>query len=598
MKRIWNKMSITKKLLIITLSVFLTFCAFEFFGQMIFFENYYTYVKSKEVKNAVLQFSAEYKDYNDKDTLRANMSKLSEDNDCYMMVMDENSGAVKHMMSYEMTIETIDGKSFCFSLDNAINKKVFSDMELTIGDEAEVYFFGNKDGFLSHIYFPVQIRANGKEWEISKPNNRTPPSQQVNDKQAKESVDNVSGVITGLILPSEYTRNINSEREVAAKAALDWVENGHTAEMKGIYSYYYTDPETSEKFAVVVKRVSNAANDVIFAIAPLNMVSEAADAASHMYSIFFVLSIFAASTLGIIFARAVTRPIIKMTSVTKSMAELDFTQKCNYKSNDEIGELSDNINILSSALDSAVQELQSANEKLKEDIERKQTEEKIRREFVAAASHELKTPLGIIRAYTEALIDDISVNKRQHYSEVIINETEKMDKLIIDMLDNTKYESGAEKPNLSECNLSAVALGVINRFSEPFNKKSITLVNNIENNIVCSADSEMIERVITNFAANSAAHTPENGVVTVSVFRKDAAAVFTIENTSAHIPDDEIAHIWDKFYKADKSRNRTDGGTGLGLSIAKNILNLHNAEYGAENTDDGVRFFFEISDNI
>ncbi|MBQ7794216.1 MAG: HAMP domain-containing protein [Clostridia bacterium] len=591
MRKIWNSIPITRKLMLVTIIVFLVFCVIIFVGQIAFFENYYTYIRYGEVKKAVSEFEEVCADYSDENTLRSKMSEISEDGECYMMVMDEG-GAVKYTLSYDMTVMTALGENIRVSLDDVVNNKDFSELELAVGKEITVSIFGTHGNIPSRTFFPLRIASDNAEWRISRPEGReVHVGRGPADRPRIDNIREISGVITSIVLPSEQVRNINSERLAASRAAMEWVSGGRVLSEP----YEYIEPENGERFCVVVRSLVNTSGDVIFAIAPLNMVTEAVSVSRHMYYFCFVLAMIAACFVGIIFAKVATNPIIRITRVTKRMAELDFSDRCEYSSNDEIGELAKNINVLSDSLDSAINELQRANEKLVKDIERERALEESRREFVAAASHELKTPLGIIRAYTEALMDDISANKGQHYTQVIVNETEKMDRLILDMLDNSKYEVGAEKPVISEYDIVSVISGVKRRFDEIVKQKGIEVRENYPaSGAVCSFDVDMIERVITNFIANAVSNTPDNGKIILSVSQADGKTIVCVENSGSAIPESDIEHIWDKFYKADKSRRRSSGGTGLGLSIAKNILNLHNAEYFAENTEIGVKFSFII----
>lgn len=599
MKNRWNSMPITRKLMLVTIAVFLVFCVVIFVGQIAFFEKYYTYIKSSEVKKAVSEFCDVYEQYDDEDILRTRIAEISDSNECYMMVLGK-SGAVKYMLSYDMTVETEMGETLRFSLDNAAHDKNFSELGLKAGETVSVSFFGANEDMMSRTFLPISIKCGKLEWSAAK---RDEPDKQPPNRRRGEAprpgivmggnVREISGKIISIVLPSEQTRNINSERAAAVRAAMEWISVGEEL-ADGVSSlYYFTEHETGEKYSVVIKSLAQSDGDKVFAIAPLNMVTEAVDVTRNVYIFFFVIAMGTACLLGIVFAKVVTRPVIEITNVTKSMAALDFSNRCQYSSNDEIGQLSENINILSDTLDSAINELQKANEKLMEDIEHERALEKSRREFVAAASHELKTPLGIIRAYTEAIMDGISENKRQHYSQVIVDETEKMDRLILDMLDNTKYEVGAEQPVLVRYDICSLIRDVIRRFEEVMHQKGIMLCENLAESAYCEFDVDMIERVLTNFIANAVAHTPENGTITITVCQNDRTMV-SVENTGSHIDDADLEHIWDRFYKADKSRRRSSGGTGLGLSIAKNILALHKADYYAENTDNGVKFGFNL----
>lgn len=600
MRKIWNNMPIAKKLMAITILVFFAFCFVFFIGQITFFEKYYTYVKLSDVKKVATEFSDMYKSLADNSEVVSQMAELSDEHGCYLMILDEH-GAIRQALSYVMEVTTDSGEKVQLSLDNAAHDKNFANMELKVGDTVEISYFSADAFSPSHIFFPVKISSKDKSWEaLRREQERRADRNGAKQDEGKPMLNvwSAKGEITNIVLPSGQNRNLSAERASASKAAVEWISNMSSLDTLGnkIISYYYTDAETEEKYSVAIKGLPGTEGEMIFAISPLHMVQEAVDAATNVYYFWFLIEMAGACVLGIVFSKIVTRPIIEINDVTKSMAALDFSRKCECSSNDEMGELATNINNLSDTLDATIHQLQRANDKLKADIERERLIEKSRREFVAAASHELKTPLGVIRAYTEAIIDGVSGNKQSRYMQVIVDETEKMDRLILDMLDNSKLESGAQKMNLAEHDLCALMKNMLKRFDEVMKQRNITAEINLPDTCVMKEiDADMIERVLTNFITNALRNTPDNGVIRYSVVaNEDNSVTVSVENSGSHIDEADYDYIWDRFYKADKSRRRSSGGTGLGLSIAKNILIMHKADYGALNTDIGVKFYFTL----
>lgn len=590
MKKLWNNLPITKKLMAVTLVLFLVFCVVFFFGQMAFFESYYTNLKVNGLKRAADEIA---RGYTQQENYGEKIAALSDEHDCYIMLLG-GDGSIKYAMSYYMEVETEPDNVVRISLDNAVKDSDFESLGLSVGDMIKVLYISGAEFNPSNTVFPLSIESNGESWSVMKHAHQEPRER---DMHGRASADNLSGAITAegkitsIILPRGQTRDINAERFAASRAVMSWMSGDGAENIKerGAFTYYfYTDKERGDRYCAVIRELENG--DAVFTITPLNKVHEAADVAMHVYTLLFFFTMAGACIVGIIFARVVTRPILEITDITKSMANLDFDRRCEYFANDEIGELAGNINTLSDALDCTINELQEANEKLQADIEHERAVEKSRREFVAAASHELKTPLGVIRAYTEAIIDGVSESKRSRYMQVIVDETERMDRLILDMLDNAKLESGAQKPVFAEHDLALIMKNISQRFFGLLNQKNISFSLQIPvEAVIKQFDIDMIERVITNFIANAVSHTPENGNIICTV--ADTGEV-SVENSGSHINDEDFEHIWDRFYKADKARSRSLGGTGLGLSIAKNILIIHKAEFGAQNTEHGVRFYF------
>lgn len=595
MQKIWNRLPLAKKFLIATILIFLTFCVVFFLGQLTFFGKYYKHMRLAEVKSVAEQIADGYAgSYNDSDSAEK-IAEIADAHDCYVMILDKN-GAVRHVLSYSMAVMTDSGELLKLTLDNAAHDKNFTKLELERGDRVEISYFSGDELNPDNVFFPLSISKDGQKWEVFRRDDERRPRE--NDKERPSlNVMTASGTITSVVLGSGQSRNLNAERAAATKAAMEWL-SGRSEEslINKTGSYYYTDTETADKFGVAVKSVTGSEGDVVFAISPLNMVDEAVRAATSACYFWFLFAMGAACVLGVVFSKVVTKPIIEMTDVTKKMASLDFTSKCEYSSNDEMGELADNINNLSDTLDFTIHRLQEANEKLVADIEKERAIENSRREFVAAASHELKTPLGVIRAYTEALIDGVSQSKQPRYMQVIVDETEKMDRLILDMLDNSKLESGAQKMNPAEYDLCDIVKKLAGRFDEVTKSRGIKAeVKTPDSPVVKRFDIDLIERVLTNFMTNAVRNTPDGGSITCEVLPKaDSSVTVSVENSGSHIEDEDMEYIWDRFYKADKSRRRSVGGTGLGLSIAKNILIMHKADYGAQNTKDGVKFFFTL----
>ena len=295
----------------------------------------------------------------------------------------------------------------------------------------------------------------------------------------------------------------------------------------------------------------------------------------------------------------ITNPLKRINETAKKMSNLDFSEKCEVLSQDEIGNLAITLNFLSENLYRALSSLQRANIQLQKDIEKERKVEEVRKEFVAAVSHELKTPITIIKGYVEGIKDDIFSEEEKNESlDIILEETNKMGKLVKDMLDLSALESHATELKYEIFNLSEMIEKNIKSLNNEINDKDITIDRNYISDVYIKADKFRMEQVITNFLTNAIRHTEPLGFIWVAMNFEDNRLKVSVENSANPISDEEMHNIWNKFYKADKSRNRTFGGSGLGLSIVKNVLELHGMEYGTRNTDRGVEFYFytEVED--
>ncbi len=289
------------------------------------------------------------------------------------------------------------------------------------------------------------------------------------------------------------------------------------------------------------------------------------------------------------------RPIVEINSITNSMAHLDFSKKYTGNSNDELGELGHNINSLSSQLESTINQLQKTNSRLEEEVKKERQIDEMRQNLIANVSHDLKTPLAIIQGYAEGLKENIkeSQEDRDFYCSVIIDEAERMNKLVRQILTLSQLELGKLKPEREDFEISSFINAIKEKFSLMFEEKNITLTNEVPRTIV-SADSSMLAQVLVNLITNAADHTDNGGKIAVTADVLDNKIRIKIFNTGQPIPEEELDKIWLSFYKIDKARTRTYGGTGIGLTIVKNIIEAHKNICGVENRENGVEFWFEL----
>ncbi|MDF2946972.1 MAG: sensor histidine kinase [Bacillales bacterium] len=204
--------------------------------------------------------------------------------------------------------------------------------------------------------------------------------------------------------------------------------------------------------------------------------------------------------------------------------------------------------------------------------------EKLRKDFIANVSHELRTPIAMLQGYSEAIIDDIagSEEEKKELAQIIYDETLRMGRLVSELLDLARMESGNIELEKIEVSLKPFFEKVIRKFQGLANDKKINLnleFSNSLNNFVF--DPDRIEQVLTNLIDNAIRHTPENGEVILSVIDNETGIIFEIRDTGSGIPQEDLPFVFERFYKADKARTRGRSGTGLGLSIVKNIIIAH-----------------------
>lgn len=226
---------------------------------------------------------------------------------------------------------------------------------------------------------------------------------------------------------------------------------------------------------------------------------------------------------------------------------------------------------------------------LKLDVERK-------KQLVRNISHELKTPIGVIKGYAEGLKFGVAEDKEKtdRYCTVIAAECNRMDNMVRELLNLSLLESGMFQIHLSRFDAAELIEKVLERFEPTFLEKNITLDLNIPKNLIVAADYELLERAINNYITNAINHLEGMRLIKVTAEKKESGIRIAVYNTGKPIPKDDLPHIWDVFYKVDKARSRQYGGHGLGLSIVQMIAELHGGITGVENVSEGVLFFIEI----
>ncbi len=284
--------------------------------------------------------------------------------------------------------------------------------------------------------------------------------------------------------------------------------------------------------------------------------------------------------LGIDFfmGRFITKPIDKLNASAKCMAELDFSAPCDLVSTDEFGELSASLNTMADNLQQTLARLESS---LAE-----------RKELVDSLSHEMKTPLGIIRAYAEGLQDETDEAKKQKYAQVIVSEVERMNGLIVTLLDLSALESGAAQLNITRFDFVELVETVAGRLLVDTPDAGFDLQYVLpEQKCFAETDRRRMEQVLENFMVNARKNVSPGGILRLEVTADDGTLHFSIFNQGRTIPENDLPKIWTKFYR---DSNAGYSGSGLGLSIVAQILSMQNLPYGAENRVDGVLFWFSI----
>lgn len=329
---------------------------------------------------------------------------------------------------------------------------------------------------------------------------------------------------------------------------------------------------------------------------PLESIQQSAGVTNIFLLGIGILTIIAAVSLAVVFAKRLTRPIVELTEISKRMASLDFDAKYEGRSGDEFDILGENFNRMSMELERTISELKTANNELQKDIERKIRVDEMRIEFLNNVSHELKTPIALIQGYAEGLHDNINDDEesREFYCEVIQDEAGKMNRMVQKLMTLNQLEFGNEQVVMERFDIIMLIREIIHSMNILIQQKEAKILFDDSKSIYVWGDEFRIEEVVTNYLSNALNHLAYSNIIDIRVVEKDGIVTTTVFNTGDPIPNEELDKIWIKFYKVDKARTREYGGSGVGLSIVKAIMESMNQKYGVRTYNNGVMFWFTL----
>lgn len=335
---------------------------------------------------------------------------------------------------------------------------------------------------------------------------------------------------------------------------------------------------------------------------PINAIQESVKISNNFLYLIAGITILISAVIVSYVSRRFTDPILELNDIAKRMSNLDFSQKYEITdAGDEINNLGKSINAMSEKLEKTINQLRKTNIELEKDIEEKSKIDEMRKSFISDVSHELKTPIALIQGYSEGLLENVNADEesRKFYAEVIQDETNKMDKLVKQLLELMKLEYGKREFNDSEFNIVELEKEVVRKSKVILEENNIQVEFETPEEVNVIADDFYIEQVISNYLTNAIKNIKEVDnrktiKITNSVDVEKGKIRVKVFNTGDNIPEEHMAKIWNRFYKIDESRNRNDGGSGIGLSFVKAVMNNYQNNYGVINKDDGVEFYFEL----
>lgn len=378
-----------------------------------------------------------------------------------------------------------------------------------------------------------------------------------------------------------------------------WIEKSENPQnAKKVFEegrYEFIEENSGLLIVLLTKKVEciDGTSTYAFSLFTLENIHDAFKILNGYYYYIFVFQLALVLVLVYFYSKWITDPLIKLIDVAKSISELDFTKRTDISTNDELSALSDSLNNISSNLSTTIEKLETSNDQLAIEAIKKAENEERMRNLLTSLSHEFKTPLGIISGFLEIISDGVYEKEPEYYINVISYEIDKLNRLVLETIELSKLETGSYKLNLSEFKIKSVIEVLVGKFEKRIRDKNMSFDFEIED-ITLIGDLSKIEQVIINLLSNGIRYSPKNEKIKVALELKNKKCYISIKNYGISIDEEDLEKIWDRFYRTEKSRNRNLGGSGLGLTIVKNILELHESDYGIKNINNGVEFYFSL----
>ena len=296
-----------------------------------------------------------------------------------------------------------------------------------------------------------------------------------------------------------------------------------------------------------------------------------------------------------IFSRLITKPILKISNISKEMSQLKFEWQLEERHTDELGILEKSLNHLSQQLGTTLSDLQEANRKLELDIEHEKALEQAQIDFFSAVSHELKTPITIIKGQLEGMLLEIGAYKdHKKYLAKSLEVANTLESMVQEILIVSRLESPNAGFKKAPFNCIPLIYNYLRETEDLIMQKDLQIKTDLPKEVTIDGNKMLLEKVFSNLIGNAIKYTPAGAVIHIMVQNVNGHFLFSIENTGTHIPDESIPKLFEAFYRVEQSRSRRTGGSGLGLYVTQKILHQHGSDCTVANTKIGVRFTFTI----
>ena len=406
-----------------------------------------------------------------------------------------------------------------------------------------------------------------------------------------------SGADAMLVGPDDQI--INTSSQFAIQSVYEDTDTVSTAEDSSAVTYTTDVLDTDESVSVTMSDQATIVADVHFSdrlgvytlyVTPRLQAENLAVKALIQMAPWLLLTLLIFSLLvALVYSRYITRPIVRLSGIAGKMADLDFSWTCEETRQDEIGHLGRSLNQMAQKLSNALRELKASNEALRGEMEQERELDRQRMAFFSAASHELKTPVTILKGQLSGMLDGVDVYRdREKYLARSLQVTARMEKLIQEILTISRMEAQDISFIQEKIDVSEIVGRQLKLDADLIQQRHLNVTADLCPDLIVYGDPSMLAKVIGNLLSNAALYSPDGEEIRIWTGLKENSPTLTIENTGVHIGTAALPHLFEAFYREEQSRNRRTGGSGLGLYLVRIILDRHGAKCWIDNTAEGV----------
>ena len=382
-------------------------------------------------------------------------------------------------------------------------------------------------------------------------------------------------------LPTE--RFNSTESMIIMQTAVDDDDNLKESSPIQSNSYYFSFLDSSDRYMLIV-------------FGTAEQVSELQQSFLRILPLLFGIVLVVAFIVSWLYSRIITNPVLEISRISEKMSDLHLQWQIKEPRADELGVLEKSLNRLSHNLSAALSDLQNANKKLEADIEHEKALEQAQLDFFSAASHELKTPITVIKGQLEGMLLGIGAYKdHKKYLSRSLEIANTLETMVQELLTVSRLQTPNADYKSDYFDCVPIIQSYLKETEDLIVTRELQINLNIPDAVFVNGNKFLIEKVFSNLIGNAIKYSPQGANIDISVHEQQAKYLFFIENSGTHIPEEAIEKIFDAFYRVDQSRSRKTGGSGLGLYIVQKVLQQHNSYCSVCNTKTGVQFSFELS---